>query len=64
MEKKEVTYHVSLSYSDESESWIDMTAECLADVMMAARGWLMASLADKVIIYDEDGFAVESYVKR
>lgn len=64
MEKKEKTYHVSLLYSDESESWIEMKAESLADVMMAARGWLMVSLAYKVIIYDEEGFAIESYVKQ
>lgn len=64
MKKKEVIYHVSLSYSDESESWIEMKAECLADVMMAARGWLMASFADKVTIYDEEGFAVEAYIKK
>lgn len=63
MEKIVITYHVSLTYNNDSESWIDMRAESLADVMMAARGWLLSSSAYKVIIYDEEGFAIQSYIK-
>jgi hypothetical protein len=61
---KDKLFHVSLSYGDESVSYIEMKSEHLADIMMAARGWLITSLAaDKVTIYNEEGFVVESYIK-
>lgn len=63
--KKDRLYHVILSCSDESESCIEMKSEHLADIMMAARGWLMTSLAaNKVTIYNEEGFVIESYMKK
>lgn len=63
--KKDRLYHVILSCSDESVSCIEMKSECLADIMMAARGWLMTSLvANKVTIYNEEGFVIDSYIKK
>lgn len=61
---KERTYSVFLKYNeDEEESYIEMKSESLDDVQMAARGWLMCSFADSVIVYDEDGFDVAAYIK-
>lgn len=65
MKKETKTYSVFLKYDDrEPESFMEMKSESLADVMMAARGWLMCSLtATRVVVYDEEGWDVASYVK-
>ena len=62
--KKEKTYSVFLYKDGEEISYMEMKSEHLADVMMAARGWLMVShVSDKVEVYDDEGFDVAAYIK-
>lgn len=62
---KEEVYSVILEFDDsDSSSYMEMKSECLADVMMAARGWLMCSYADKVTVYNQEGFDVAAYIRQ
>lgn len=59
---------VFLTYRDESEICFEYSCDeskesALATLMMVCRGVLMASMASKVVAYDEDGFDLLSYVK-
>lgn len=61
-------YTMFLQYRDDSEVTIEIgldgaPSEHLATLMMVARGTLMASMANKVIVYDSEGFDVISYIK-
>lgn len=59
---------VFLTYQDDSE--VCFTYDCeepnnkaLATLMMVCRGTLMASNANKIAAYDEEGFDLVSYYK-
>lgn len=59
---------VCLEYNDDSEVWFDF--ECTdpepnakATLMMVCRGALMASMAKRVIAYNDEGFDICSYIK-
>lgn len=59
---------IFLTYWDDSE--VCFTFECdedlthaLATLLMVCRGTLMASSAQKIVAYDEDGFDLCSYQK-
>lgn len=59
---------IFLTYRDDSE--VCFTFECdedeshaLATLLMVCRGTLMASSANKITAYDEDGFEYCSYIK-
>ena len=59
---------VNLEYRDGSEVWFnfdcsDSDSKALATLMMVCRGVLMASMANRVVAYDEEGFDICSYVK-
>jgi len=59
---------VNLEYSDGSEVWFDFDCsesvpQALATLMMVCRGVLMASMANRVVAYNEEGFDICSYVK-
>lgn len=59
---------VCLTYKDESEVWFVFTSEdpdkdALATLEMVCRGTLMASMASKIVAYDEDSFDICNYVK-
>ena len=59
---------IFLEYRDGSE--VCFTFDCeeqknkaLATLMMVCRGTLMASDANKIVAYDEEGFDLVSYIK-
>lgn len=59
---------VNLEYRDGSDVWFDFDCsdpetEALATLMMVCRGVLMASMAYRVIAYNEEGFDICSYIK-
>lgn len=59
---------IFLTYKDDSEVCFNFECEedktsALATLMMVCRGTLMASSANKVCAYDEDGFDLCSYYK-
>lgn len=59
---------INLVYRDDSEVWFDFdcsesTPNALATLMMVCRGVLMASMAKRVVAYNEEGFDICSYVK-
>ena len=62
--KKEEKYHVTLVHQEESESYIEIITNSLANALVAARGWLMLGFDSiRVDIYNQEGFLVESYIK-
>lgn len=59
---------IFLTYNDDSE--VCFTFECdedkthaLATLLMVCRGTLMASIAKRVVAYNEEGFDICSYTK-
>ena len=57
-----------LIYSDESEVNFEVKVEgkeheYMATLMMIARGTLMASMAERINVYDDQGFDILAYVK-
>lgn len=61
-------YTMFLQYRNGSEVTVEIgvdgsPSDHLATVMMIARGTLMASMANKVIVYNSEGFDVISYIK-
>lgn len=59
---------VFLTYSDDSEVCFEFQCDesessALALLMMVCRGALMASMANKICAYDEQGFDIVSYYK-
>lgn len=59
-----MNYCIFLYYgSSDSESYAELKSDNLADAMMISRGWLMASSATKVELYDFEGRLLVSYIK-
>lgn len=59
---------VNLEYRDGSEVWFDFECsdsepQALATLMMVCRGVLMASMANRVVAYNEEGFDICSYIR-
>lgn len=59
---------VFLTYQDDSEVCFTFESEepknkALATLMMVCRGTLMASSANKIVAYDDEGFDLASYYK-
>lgn len=59
---------VCLEYKDGSEVWFDFEcseseSRALATLRMVCRGVLMASMANLVVAYNDEGFDICSYVK-
>lgn len=59
---------VCLEYNDDSEVWFDFNSDdseisAKGTLMMVCRGTLMASMAERIIAYDEDGFDICSYIR-
>lgn len=57
-----------LTYSDDSECNFEVKVEgeeheYMALLMMIARGTLMASMANRITVYNDQGWDVLSYVK-
>lgn len=59
-----MNYCIYLYYGgDDSPSYAELRLDSLADAMMISRGWLMASTATKVELYDFDGALLASYIR-
>lgn len=61
-------FYFELTYNDGSEWSFDVlmegsAQEVIAPINMIARGTLMASIARSIVVYNEDGFDVCSYIK-
>lgn len=61
-------FYFEFTYNDGSEFGFDVimegsATEVIAPLNMIARGTLMASIASRVVVYNEDGFDVCSYIK-
>lgn len=61
-------FTIELTWKDESETMFNVEIdgkehEVMAVLMWVTRGSLMASNAQSVIAYDEEGFDVVSYIK-
>lgn len=59
---------IFLTYSDDSEVSFDFKSDesetsALALLMMVCRGTFMASMACKVVAYNEEGFEICAYIK-
>lgn len=59
---------IFLTYRDESEVCFEFSCDepyhnALATLLMVCRGALMASMAQRVVAYNEEGFDICSYVK-
>lgn len=59
---------IFLQYSDDSELCFEFNCDeegrkPIALLLMVCRGTLMASMANKITAYDEDGFEYCSYIK-
>lgn len=59
---------IFLQYRDETEVCFEFNCDevrsrALAVLMMMCRGTLMASTADKITAYNEEGFEYFSYIK-
>lgn len=57
-------YCIELSYEEEKDSAVVMIeSDEYADVCMIARGWLMASFAIRVDVYDSEGDLLIAYTR-
>lgn len=59
---------ICLEYKDESEVWFDFESsesenDALATLMMVCRGTLMASIASRIVAYNDEGYDICSYEK-
>ena len=63
-----MTFTIFLTWNDDSETNFEVKLEgkeheIMATLMWITRGSLMASSANRVVAYNEEGFDVLSYIK-